>query len=314
MNTMKWLVRREIWEHKGAVLWAPVITGLVTMALLVLGMIMTGSGDGSMVISGTNIGNLSQVLDAKQQALLVAGLSHGYLGLGMPIFIALAFVVFFFSLSTLADERKDRSVLFWKSMPVSDGQTVASKAFLALVLAPTIAVLAAIVAAFAGLLVVLTFGALHGMNLFGEVFSSAAVYTAPLHLLSVIPVYALWALPAVGWLMLVGAAAPRKAFLWAILLPVMAGVIVSWMSMTVGINDGWFWENISGRLIFSVVPGSWLSGNGLGGVAEMSDVGSAILSYQSWAMLGSIKLWMGAIAGVGMLIIAARVRRWKDEG
>ncbi|GAE49902.1 membrane protein [Xanthomonas arboricola pv. pruni str. MAFF 311562] len=54
--------------------------------------------------------------------------------------MVLAFVVFFYSLGSLYDDRRDRSVLFWKSLPVSDVQTVLSKAAWALLLAPLIAI------------------------------------------------------------------------------------------------------------------------------------------------------------------------------
>src|SRR3546814_12295425 len=60
-------------------------------------------------------------------------------------FIVLAFVVFFYCLGALYDERKDRSVLFWKSLPVSDAQTVLSKVASAVVVAPVLAVIASLV-------------------------------------------------------------------------------------------------------------------------------------------------------------------------
>lgn len=313
MNTIKWLIRREMWEHSGAMLWAPATAAAITLALLMLGLAMAGA-DGTVAVSDVRMDSVGSALTAKHQAALATGIAHGYIAIALPVFIALAFVVFFFCLSTLSDERRDRSVLFFKSMPISDGQTVASKALMALLVAPAIAVAVAMALSFLGLLVVLAFAAIHGLDLASSVLSTAAAYTSPLHLLSIIPVYALWALPAVGWLMLVGAVAPRRAFLWAILVPVMAGLIVSWLSMASGIDDGWFWENVSGRVIFSVVPGSWLPDSGLGGVSGMSDAGSALITHQSLALLASAKLWAGVVAGLAMLMAAAHVRRWKDEG
>ena len=50
--------------------------------------------------------------------------------------IVLGVVVFFFCLGALFDDRKDRSVLFWKSLPISDQATVLSKVAMALVVAP----------------------------------------------------------------------------------------------------------------------------------------------------------------------------------
>lgn len=304
MNTIKWLVRREIWEHKSGMLWAPVITGAITIALLVLGMALGSDPD----LNGVRVGALSKAAGADQQALLAAGLASNYMAMALPVLITLAFMVFFISLSVLSDERKDRSVLFWKSMPVSDGQTVASKALLVLVVVPAVALLAGIITSLVGLLALLVFGSIHGINLFDAVLSNSALYLAPLQVISVIPVYALWALPAVGWLMLIGAAAPRKAFLWALLLPIMAGVLVSWFSMAAGINTGWFWENVSGRVIFSVVPGSWIDPASFSQSGDLPNLGRAV-AQQSWAALGSARLWLGAIAGIGMLFAAAKVRR-----
>ena len=61
-------------------------------------------------------------------------------------FIVLAFVLFFYCLGALYDDRKDRSVLFWKSLPVSDAQTVLSKVASAVLVAPVLACRASLVA------------------------------------------------------------------------------------------------------------------------------------------------------------------------
>src|SRR3546814_6182950 len=77
-------------------------------------------------------------------------------------FIGLAFVGFFYCLGALYDERKDRSVLFWKSLPVSDAQTVLSKVGSAVVVAPVLAVIASLVTMI-GFLVMLSIAVLfHG--------------------------------------------------------------------------------------------------------------------------------------------------------
>src|SRR3546814_1893023 len=79
-------------------------------------------------------------------------------------FIVLAFVVFFYCLGALYDERKDRSVLFWKSLPVSDAQTVLSKVGSAVVVAPVLAVIASLVTMI-GFMVMLSIVVLfHGGN------------------------------------------------------------------------------------------------------------------------------------------------------
>src|SRR3546814_18250586 len=78
--------------------------------------------------------------------------------------IALAFVVFFYCLGALYDDRKDRSVLFWKSLPLSDSQTVLSKAASALLVAPLIATLAALATMLGFLVVASVMVMIHGGN------------------------------------------------------------------------------------------------------------------------------------------------------
>src|SRR3546814_1690988 len=117
-------------------------------------------------------------------------------------FIVLAFVVFVYCRGALYDERKDRSVLFWKSLPVSDAQTVLSKVASAVVVAPVLAVIASLVTMI-GFMVMLSIVVLfHGGNPWTLLWGPASPLTIAAGTLAWIPVYALWALPTVGWLLL----------------------------------------------------------------------------------------------------------------
>ncbi|WP_210235883.1 ABC-2 transporter permease, partial [Mesorhizobium sp. M1C.F.Ca.ET.212.01.1.1] len=82
---------------------------------------------------------------------------------GVVLFIGvLAFVVFFYCLGALYDDRRDRSILFWKSLPLSDTQTVLSKVISALIVAPLIAVIAGIITMLGFLLVISVVALMHG--------------------------------------------------------------------------------------------------------------------------------------------------------
>ena len=72
-----------------------------------------------------------------------------------------------------------------------------------------------------------------------------------------IPVYALWALPTVGWLLLCSAWARSKPFLWAVMIPVFAGIFVSWFDLmhVFDLEPSWFWQNIVARLAARHLPG-----------------------------------------------------------
>ena len=320
MNTYKWLLKREFWEHKGGFFWAPAVVGAI-MTLFLAASMLVGIGVGhkhGFSINGEQVTNLSHVVDAADKAKIVEAISQGYMGTSMPLFMVMAFVVFFFCLGTLFDERKDRSVLFWKSLPVSDGETVLSKLAMALLGAPLLTLAFAVATSLLALFIILVGASMTGLNLWGAVLSSPAVYVAPFAVLSLIPVYAVWALPTVGWLMMVSAWSKTKVFLWAVGVPVLAGVLISWFNAMFDFNWNvqWFWHHIIGRGLLSVVPGAWFGFVDPAGGMHAND-GSmhlAVLVAQSWKTLASVDAWLGAVIGAAMLYAAARLRRWKDEG
>ena len=124
-NTFKWLLKREFWENRGGFLWAPLITGaiisLLTAVFAVIGLVRfknSNAGD-SMQFNGSLAEHARQIGGIGDTAMLV--------GISLTTLV-LAFVVFFYALGCLYDDRRDRSVLFWKSLPASDMQIVLSKA------------------------------------------------------------------------------------------------------------------------------------------------------------------------------------------
>jgi ABC-2 type transport system permease protein len=320
MNTYKWLHKREFWEHKGGFFWAPAVVGAI-MTLFLAASMLIGLSVGhkhGFSINGEQVTNLSRVVSVEDKAKIVDAISQGYMGTAMPLFMVMAFVVFFFCLGTLFDERKDRSVLFWKSLPVSDNETVVSKVAMALVGAPLLTLAFAVATSLLALFIILVGASISGLSLWGAVLASPAVYLAPFAVLSLIPVYALWALPTVGWLMMVSAWAKTKVFLWAVGVPVLAGVLISWFNAMFDFNWNvqWFWHHVIGRGLLSVVPGSWFGFVDPAGGMQVHEGGMhfGVLVVQSWKTLASANAWIGAVIGVAMLYAAARLRRWRDEG
>ena len=111
------------------------------------------------------------------------------------------------------------------------------------------------------LLVISVVALLHGGNPMTLIWGPGSPLTmAGSLLVAAIPVYALWALPTVGWLLLCSAWSRSKPFLWAIMIPVFAGIFVSWFDLMQAFNleSVWFWQNVVARILFSVVPGSWI--------------------------------------------------------
>ena len=122
-------------------------------------------------------------------------------------------------------------MLFWKSLPLSDRDTVLSKVVSALVVAPVIAVGVAIATMFAFLVLISLVVLVHGGNPFTLVWGPGSPLAVAGNLVGMLPMYALWALPTVGWLMLCSAWARSKPFLWAVMIPVFAGIFVAWFDV-----------------------------------------------------------------------------------
>ena len=329
MNTMKWLVKREYWEHKGGFFWAPVVVAAI-MTFFIAATMFTAVAMGTKhgfqrnVVNGVTVStvtDLSSVMNPEQQSEAATAAAAGYMGMSAPLFLVLGFVVFFFSLSALFDERRDRSVLFWKSLPISDSATVLSKVAIALIVAPLITLVVATLMSSLLLLLACIAAAMTGLHVFGQVFGTSSLYLAPFQVAAMLPVYILWALPAVGWLLMVSAWARTKPFLWAVGAPLLAGGLLSWFNMMFGFgwNTGWFWQHIVGRGLLSVIPGGWFMHHGMvnardvtAGIHQNSDMGMVLT--QSWRVFATLDLWIGVAAGAAMIYAAIRLRRWRDEG
>ena len=204
MNTatrpMYWSVRRELWENRSLY-----IAPMAVAAVMLFGFVIS-------TIGMPHRRRAVLMLDpAKQRALI-----------GMPYDIAAmmliltAFIVgFFYCLDALYGERRDRSILFWKSLPVSDLTTVLSKATIPLVVLPLIIFAIIVTTQFVMLLmssvVLLTSG------LAGTTWTRFNLFQQSLILLYSLIALTLWTAPIYGWLLLVSSWARRATFLWAVL-------------------------------------------------------------------------------------------------
>ncbi len=322
MNTKKfgWLLRREFWEHKGGFFWTPMVVSVI-MAIITAGSVAIGVTKGSEAnirINGQVVTKLADQFSGEEKAAAVAQFANGYMASAVPLLFVLSFTIFFYCLNALYDERKDRSVLFWKSLPVTDGATVLSKIAMALGLAPLMALLFGTILALLIVVFISLGAAAMGVNIFGGVLSSAALYLAPLQIAAMLPIYALWALPTVGWLLMVGAWARSKPLLWAVGTPLLAVGLIAWFNkmLAFGWDIDWLWKYIVGRGLLSVTPGSWLaySPEDLEMVGRMKQVALGPLLAQTWQQVTTPNLWIGAVVGAAMIYAAIRLRRWKDEG
>lgn len=316
-SNLYWLVKREFWEHRGGFFWAPLVTGGVFLLLNIMGIITAevigarhgisigASGKLRDVISQMDAGDMSQVGMALDMAM--------YSSMAL-IFVVLGFVVFFYCLGAIYDERRDRSILFWKSLPLSDTETVLSKVISATLVAPVIATLAGIAAGILQLLLVAVTLSFHGINVW-QLLMLAHPVRVTLNMIGHIPLYLLWALPSVGWLMACSAWARTKPFLWAIALPVATGLLVTWFGIMglFNLSAGWFWQNIVARALFSAFPGASLIASD--GVIHTGNNNLDFMNLgNTYQLLGSVNLWIGVAAGAALIAAAIWFRRQRDEG
>ena len=314
-GTFKWLLKREFWENRGGFLWAPVITGgIFTFLYLLLAVIGSISGREALQTDG-----ILETPEKVQQAIGLFGDLTLLTGISLAA-VVLAFVVFFYSLGALYDDRRDRSILFWKSLPLSDTQMVLSKAAWALLLAPVLALAVGVVIGVAMWVISALTLTVNGLPAASSLFTHSHPFRIIGGVLASLPVYIIWALPTVGWLMFCSAWARSKPFLWAVLLPVLACVIVSMTDILPGIKipHDVLWYTIAYRGLLSVVPGTWyaavdqsdiFSSNGVDSLEELA---GALNLTSSWHAFASADIWIGAAIGIALIFPAIRLRRYRD--
>ncbi|KRG43937.1 ABC transporter permease [Stenotrophomonas panacihumi] len=307
-----WLLKREFWEHRGGFLWAPVITGSIVVLLYGL-LAVIGSIAGRNYNGGFNLDEgpqkVHEIVGAFGDGVLLAGI--------LLVCVVLAFVVFFYSLGALYDDRRDRSVLFWKSLPLSDTQTVLSKAAWALVLAPVVALLVGLAIGLALWVITGLTVTVNGLPAGGAVFT----HSHPLRIvgtaLGTLPLYVAWALPTVGWLMFCSAWSRTKPFLWAVLIPILACVIVSMMDILPGlhIRHDILWYIVVYRGLLSVAPGTWyvLVDTPKGELNTPDELARVFDLSDGWHVFTTPDLWIGVVVGVALIVGAIYMRRWRDE-
>lgn len=273
------LVRRELWEHGGLV-WAPLAMALTIIVVSLVSVMVKGSVD---IDLGEDRPLPELFGDAEKQrgifSLVMAGLV-------LPQLLVAFVVVFFYLLDGLFTERRDRSILFWKSLPVSDTKTVLSKLFVALVAMPLWSWALSLVV---GLVV---FGVLAT-----QVSGTPAAGLGTWHggtwlmvqatMLGKMAIAALWYLPVAGWLLLVSVLAKRAPFLWAT-LPFLV------LSLAERIALG---TNVMGALVAQRL---------FGFREEVSLMGE-------FPLLASPDLWIGVAVGAALVYAAIRVRQRSDD-
>lgn len=309
MNRLTALVQREYWENKGALRTVPLVIGGIYIIGMMMGIFTTVHFDNDLY----TFTEMVRVIAAQPEEIRATIMYNGMLFSPFLFSVALAFVVFFYLLGSLYDDRKDRSILFWKSLPASDTQTMVSKLVTAMFVAPLIFFAVFLITQ----LVMTLIASIMVMAVDGNPWTLFLSISNPFKawgfiLLSYLA-QSIWALPLYSWLMLVSSFAPRIPLLFAVLPPVVFAVLQIWIKFLqtftfkdnlFGIIGQWFSNS---PLIMSLDESKGRISAGLG-VPVNSDFDHAITVANIFDRLFSSQMAIGLVLSAAMLAGALWLR------
>lgn len=231
-----WSVRRELWEH-GAIYLAP----FAASGVMIAGFLMSAIG-----LPGRRLETLK--LDPVKQAHVIG---EPYLFGTIAIVLTMVIVGVFYCLGALNNERRDRTILFWKSLPVSDWVTVLAKVVVPMAILPVLTFVVILVEQ--TIVWLLTTAMLLASGVSAAVpWTAGDVLGEVLVLAYAIATLTLWLAPVYAWLLLISAWARRAPFLWAVLPPLALCLLEH-----VAFNTNRLWGELLNRL-FGSYPGAFV--------------------------------------------------------
>jgi ABC-2 type transport system permease protein len=284
---MYWSVRRELWENRSIY-----IAPLAAAAIYLLGFLI------SLIWLPRSVRALA-ALDPVHQRIELAML---YAHAAMLLMLTAVLVGIFYSLDALHGERRDRSILFWKSLPVSDLTTVLSKASIPLVVLPLLVFAITITLQFIMWLLSSAVLQLWGVG-------AATLWTRlPLLQMELVSLYglmvlALWHAPIYCWFLLVSGWARRAAFLWALLPPFAIAAFEK-----TAFHTSYFGSLLRDRL-FGFAAGAFDLKDAAGVPVDPHFI--PLTQLAPGRFLSSPSLWLGLIVAAALLAAAVRLRRYE---
>lgn len=283
-----WSVRRELWEHPA----------LYVAPLVVAAVALVGGALSSLW--------LPRALLARRGG---GGLMEIYPFIAVSVMLTALIVALFYASAALHAERRDRSLLFWKSLPVSDRTAVLAKFAIPMVFTP-VATFAIVVAAQLALLAWSTVVVLMNGVSPALLWARSDLTTLWVVLPYGLVVNALWQAPFYAWLLLVSAWARRVPFLWAVAPFVLLSLLEAMFramakAAGMGARTSPIADFVGNRL--------------LGGFAESFSVdGRATAAIDRIGQLNPLRtftspdLWGGLIATALLLAAAVWLRRRRE--
>jgi ABC-2 type transport system permease protein len=274
-----WCLRRELWEHR-LIVGAPVVAAVVYLFFYLVHL---------MTVRYRMHGVWPTAPEQQHDLLMTPYDFAAGLVMGTAFILGL-----YYCLDALYGERRDRSILFWKSMPVSDGITVLSKLTIPFAILPMLSFVITIATQLLMLLLssVVLLGS--GLSLVMLRSHSSIFHDAATMFYHIVTVHGLWYAPFYGWLLFVSAWAPRAPLVWAFLPPFLTGGF----EMAI-FNSNHFFSLLLRRLAGPETPMS----------AHAKNVMETMAALGPLEFLSLPGLWIGLAIAAAFLFAAVRLRR-----
>lgn len=305
IHTQLALLQRELWEHR-SIYVVPLVIALIIALLSVTGQVVVSAFDQQVdltILGATNLGE-------SQRAAAIAVLTSA---ISITLMIAMVILSVFYLLDTLYTERRDKSILFWRSLPVTDAETVISKLLTAVVVIPLVTFAVVVVTHLFVLAISSMWVSGRGGDGWQLIWGAAPFFDTWLATLLFFIAVPLWYMPFAGWFLFVSGWTRRSPFLVAIL-----PLIILPMLERILLGTSVFRDAIFGR--FSSMP--LFAGLGSTGVVFSEDAAPefaadanvSLLSLVDLpAFLGDPALWVGLAVGALFTVAAIYVRRYRDD-
>jgi len=294
MNNFLWLIKREFWENRAIWVVPAIIGGLLLLAAL---------------FGKIDFINMTAPLTTLEQSRVVGGAFLS--GFGAAFYVVMSIYSTWYLLDCLYADRKDRSVLFWKSLPISDTATVLSKLAVALILIPLVYFLAADVST---LLIAFIVSVRASSALGGALWHMDLWLQLQVLWLYAIITTAIWYLPVAAWLLVISAWAKRAVMLWSILPPLALYLAEHWFFGT-NVVGGQLADRMFGYgpTAFNANPDSAGWGTTAFGSDQITSPSSVWVLLSPGQFLSSPQTWIGVIVGIALIVGAIQLRLRRTE-
>jgi len=296
------LIRRELWEHRS--IWITPIAIAVIVTLSNLSALML-AGEFAEHLNVAIFGAQNLAGDADRKAVLTAY----FVGSSGLFLFALAILTVFYALDSLYAERKDKSILFWRSLPVTDAETVISKLATAIIVIPAFAIAAILATHLVNLAMTSVWVSSKGGDAGLLIWGSVPLLDNWLAAIIVIYAFALWMSPFLGWFMFVSAFTKRAPLLMAF-MPLLVIPLLERIFLSASPFGEAVWGRFASIPLFSGIDVQTFFDEGH--VVDDKTV-SLLAQIDMPKFVTSIDTWAGIII-CGLLITSAiYVRRYRDR-